>query len=132
MDGDTGELGAAPFHFAGVYPDAYLEADLPGGVTDRGSAADRARGAVEGGEHAVAGEPTLRAGEPIELTTDRVVVEIEHRTPRAIADGDDPVRRTYDVGEHERREHPPVAAHDARAGHELFDRVGHDLLRVPA
>src|SRR4029450_5075718 len=59
VDGDARELGGASFDFTGVDPDPDIEADLAGGVADRGSAADGAGGAVEGGGEAVPGEPFL-------------------------------------------------------------------------
>ena len=64
MDGDASELGAAPFDFAGVDPDADVEADLAGGITDRRPAADRSGWTVERGEHAVSCEILLVAREP--------------------------------------------------------------------
>ena len=77
MDGDAGELGAASLDFTGMEPDANIEADLTRRVADRGPAADRALGTVEGGEHAIAGELPLLTREPLQLTTDDIVVAVE-------------------------------------------------------
>ncbi|HET6773552.1 MAG TPA: hypothetical protein VFH36_09590 [Acidimicrobiales bacterium] len=56
VDGDACELGAASFDFTGVDPDPDVEADLAGGVADRGPTTDCAGRAVEGGEYSVSGE----------------------------------------------------------------------------
>jgi hypothetical protein len=56
VDGDARQLGAASFDFTGVDPHSDIEADLAGGVADRGPTTDRAGGAVEGGEDAITGE----------------------------------------------------------------------------
>src|ERR671911_1827116 len=55
VHGDAGEFGAASFDFTGVDADPDFEADLAGGVADRGSAAEGAGGAVAGGEDAAPG-----------------------------------------------------------------------------
>ena len=61
VDGDARHLGAASFDFPGVDTDPDVEADLAGGVADRGPTTDRAGGSVEGGELAVTGEFLLLA-----------------------------------------------------------------------
>ena len=131
VNGDAGQVSAAPFDLAGVDPDPNIETDLARGVADRSPAADRTRGAIEGGEHAVAGGLTVQTREPTDLTIYRVVVTVEHGTPRPIADSDQPVGGADDIGEHQRGEHPVVmAAVGARAGQELFDLFAHHLRRV--
>jgi hypothetical protein len=64
VDGDAGELGTASFDFTGVDPDPHVEADLAGGVADRGPTTDRAGRPIEGGEYSVAGESLFMAREP--------------------------------------------------------------------
>ena len=45
VDGDARELGTASFNLTGVDPDPNVEANLAGGVADRGPATDGAGGA---------------------------------------------------------------------------------------
>ena len=47
MNRDSSELGAAPLDFAGMDPDADVEADLTGGITDRRPAANRSKAGYE-------------------------------------------------------------------------------------
>jgi hypothetical protein len=98
VHGDAGEFGAASFDFTGVDADPDFEADLAGGVADRGSAAEGAGGSVEGGEDAVTGESLMLAREPCQLMEDGVVVAVEHRVPGPVADGGDPVGGADHVG----------------------------------
>ena len=67
VDGDACEFGATSLDFTGVDPDPNLEADLAGGVADRGAATDGAGGAIEDGEDAVTGELLLVPREPRQL-----------------------------------------------------------------
>src|SRR5262245_51255910 len=116
MDGDAGEFGVAPFDFTSVDPDPDFQADLAGGVADRDSTADRAGGAVEGGEDPVAGELLLVTGEPGELAAYGVVVAVQDRTPGPVAERGDPVGGADHVGEQQGGERSGVVGGHPDAG----------------
>ena len=61
MNRDSGELGAAPLDFSGMYPDADVETDLTGGITDRRPSANRSCRTVKRRQHTVSCEMTLLA-----------------------------------------------------------------------
>jgi hypothetical protein len=90
---------------AAVQPRADLQAQLTDAPDDRGSAPDRARRSVEGGEEAVPRRVDLAAAEPHELAADERVVALEELQPLAIAELGRPVREAHDVGEEHRRQH---------------------------
>lgn len=55
VDGDPTDVGPSRLHLAGVQARPDLDAKLPEPVAQRGGAADRGAGAVEGGQDAVTG-----------------------------------------------------------------------------
>jgi hypothetical protein len=107
-------------------PDPNVDADLAGGVAYRGAATDRARGAVEGGEDAVAGQLLFVSLEPRQLVAHGVIVAVEQRVPGSIAESGDPLGGADDIREHQSGEHPRVIGGYAGAGKKFFDLVDDD------
>ena len=71
--------------FAGVQPDPDLDPERAYRLGDGQGAADRAGGAVECGEHAVAERLDLAAPEPGELVAKHVILRVEEVAPSAVA-----------------------------------------------
>ena len=115
----------ASFDFIGVDPHSDIEADLTGGVADRAPATDGAGGAVEGGEHAVTGEPFLVTREARQLSAHGLVVKVEHRrqawSPTVASWSVEPT-----TSENNRVVSPSAVGGHAGAGQELFDLVDDD------
>ena len=106
---------------ARVQAGADLEAQRRDAVPERGCAADRACGAVEGGEEAVPGRVDLVAAEALELAADGNTVGLEQLAPAAVAEVSGELGRADEVGEEDRREHAVGLRGRAHAGQELTD-----------
>jgi hypothetical protein len=74
VDGEAGDLVPEELDLTGVKPGAHLEPEGPHAVAHGAGAADSARGAVEGGQEAIARGVDLTAAEPAELAPDDGVV----------------------------------------------------------
>ena len=102
-------------------PGADLEPERAHRLRDRGGAADRARGPVEGGEEAVAGALHLAAAVAVERLAEERVVALEQEAPAAVAHLGGAAGGVADVREQHGGEHPVRLALVARAGEELLD-----------
>ena len=107
---------------------------IPSGRTAsrmRAGAADGARGAVEGREDAVAGEPGLLAPCAFQLGADDRVVSREQLLPARVAELGGPLGRADDVREQHGREHAVRLARAPRPRDELLDLVDELVLCCP-
>src|SRR5207244_6376186 len=86
VHGDAGDVVASLLDLPGVETGAALETDLAGGVADRTRRPNRARRAVERGEHAIARALHGPTGEPIQLPAHDNVVPVEQLAPLAVAE----------------------------------------------
>ena len=85
---------------------AHGEIQWPDAFDDRLRAPDRASGAVEGGEEAVARRIDLASVEARELATNGGVVLLHEIAPATVSDLRRALRRSDEIGEENRREHP--------------------------
>ena len=90
---------------ARMEPGADLDAEPANRVADRAGAPDRTRGAVEGGQEAVAGDPDLLATEPLKPVSDKRVVLAQESSPAPVAELGGTLGRADDVREEHGREH---------------------------
>ena len=118
------------FAFAGVQAGADLQVEVADAVADGGRAADRAAGAVEHGERAVAErlhEPPAMA---LDLLAHQAVVALQQGPPGAVAELRGTLGRADDVGEQHRREHAVADDRSPHTGQEMLDLVGDGVLRA--
>src|SRR5919198_3481431 len=85
VDCDPAGLVAVELALARMDPGAHLEAELADGTPHRAGTADRARGAVEAREDAVARGVDLLSSEACDLASDDDVVTLEEVAPREVA-----------------------------------------------
>ena len=103
-DGQAGDFPVVKLALAGVDACADLEAEFAHGFGDRLGASDRAGGAVEGREEAVAGGVALLAAEADQLSADKSVVTLEQIAPSTISELCRALGRADDVGEENGRQ----------------------------
>src|SRR5262249_51138591 len=120
---DAGDGVAAHLALARVQPGTDLEAQGPHRVPDGAGTANRARGAVEGGQKAVAGGSHLGSAPAPELAPHEGVVDFQQVAPLAIAELHRSLRRRDDVREEDRREHAIGLRSTADPGQQLLDFV---------
>src|SRR5437879_5540495 len=125
MDGDAADVIAHHLDLAGVQPDPELDADRPNGSNQGITAADRASRSVERGQAPVTDLLHFAAAEPGELSPQDVNLRLEELAPAPVAQLRCFLRRTYDVGEHDRREDPVDGGPAPNPGKELLDLVEH-------
>ena len=90
-------------------------------VADRGGAADGAGGAVERGEHAVAGALDPVAAMNVHEAVDDRVVVVEDVAHPVVAEAGGERRRVDEVGEQHRGQHPVDLGGPADAAEEVLD-----------
>src|SRR5579875_2928765 len=121
MHGQTGDIGAAHLHLAGVDTHADLDPEHPHGVDDRVRARDGRTRAGKGGDETVPGSVDFATAEPVELTSDDGVVVVEQVSPPAVAERRSVLSGSGDVGEHDRGEYPLGVEAAPHPGDEFLD-----------
>ena len=104
---DPAQVIADQLAFPRVHPDSQLAAQCLGsGASQRHAGADRARGAVKGGEHTVARRLHDAASIATHFSLDESVVALENIPPSAIAQRSGALGRAHDIGEQDSCERP--------------------------
>src|SRR5207249_1403665 len=100
VDGNAAEIVTDELAFAGMKAGAHLHPKAAHRITGRAGAANRACGAVEGGQEPVAECLYLAAPVPLELTAHERVVAPEQVPPAAVTERGGLAGGVDDVGEH--------------------------------
>lgn len=118
-------LGAAHLDFPRMDADPDLDAQHAHRFNHGVAAGQRGTRAGERRNEAVPGGVDFTAAEPLDLMADDGVVVVEQVAPPVVAELRGALRRTDDVGEHDRGQHAFGIAATPHAGDELFDLVEH-------
>ena len=114
--------------FASVQAGSHVDADRAEELVDRLGASDRAGGTVEGCEESVTRRLHLSSFEPVERSTDELVVLGEELSPSGVSDLSRAVGQADDVGEEHGREHAIVSRSRAGSRDEVLDLAQEGVL----
>ena len=128
VDRDASDVPVDEVDLARVQADSHVDADRAEGFVDRLCASDRAGGTVEGREEPVTRRLDLSSFEPVERSTDELVVLGEELSPSGVPDLGRAVGRADDVGEEHGREHAVMSRSRAGSRDEVLDLAQQGIL----